>query len=459
MNIAVLAFWPLISGPLEQAEETFLRSMLRRNLQVRVDSLELASVREAASGARSALGPQLGLTGEAGSTFGSADRSAQQALGTAKATQWIPTGGELSGTLHGGRTVVESDGKTTERDTLGAQIAFTQPLLRGFGAGSPLGYADRQARSNVAVRIQGSRSAVLARLQESRIAFWNQLARQQVVAARQSDSLRTLRLLEASRMRRTTGSASDLDTLQAHAAHLEAVSGLLSARVETRSGWRDLLALSDTSSLSLPVLDSAALPPVSETPLPDSARLVELAVTRAPELAQAIALVQKAEDEKSFRRQDRLPSLDVTGLAQSDLLEGGWILGAKARLEWLLPNGTNRSRYRQALLDLHASEIRQVQARSELQRQIGRLVEAVAAARAQQDVSTLLARAQARRLAATEISWNAGRSSWTELVAARRDALDARTGAWKALASAKALEAELEARTGTGPERLGWMGE
>jgi hypothetical protein len=67
-----------------------------------------------------------------------------------------------------------------------------------------------------------------------------------------------------------------------------------------------------------------------------------------------------------------------------------------------------------------------------------------------------LARAQARRLAASEAGWNLGKVSWVELSASRRDALEAEAAAWQALAAAKMVEAELESRTGTGPERLGW---
>jgi outer membrane protein TolC len=70
-----------------------------------------------------------------------------------------------------------------------------------------------------------------------------------------------------------------------------------------------------------------------------------------------------------------------------------------------------------------------------------------------------LARAQTRRLVASEAGWNLGKVPWTDLSASRRDALDAEAAAWQALASAKVLEAELESRTGTGPERLGWSAE
>lgn len=459
MNIVLLALWPILSGPLDRAEEQFLRTAMRRNLTVRAESLDLASVREAGVGASSGLGPQLSLTGDAGTTLGSSDRSARQVQGEARATQWVPTGGTLAGTVNAGRTDLQVEDQDRTIDTAGAQVSFTQPLLRGFGAGSSVLHASRQGEYALKVKIQGSRSVVFARIQAARTAFWQQLARTQIVSARREDSVRTLRFLEASRLKRSAGSASDLDTLQAYAEHLQAVSSLLSAQNDQRSGWRDLLALSDTSGIELPVLDSGALPPVAEGAIPDSAVLLRSAEDQAPDLAQAVALVEKASEEKRFRANDRLPTLDVTALAGTDLLEGGWVLGAKAHLEWLLPGGTSRSRYRQALLDLHASEVRREAARSELARQIGRLVEAVASARAQQVVATQLAVAQSRRLAATEAGWKVGRLPWTDLVAARRDGLVAQADAWQALASAKALEAELEARTGTGPARLGWIGE
>jgi len=455
----MLALWPLLSGPLDDAEATFLRSCLRRNLTVRAESLDLASVREAGVGASAGLGPQLVLSGDAGTTLGSSDRSAQQIQGTAEASQWVPTGGALTGTLHGGRTILNSPGFDRTIDTAGAQIAFTQPLLRGFGDGSAVLHASRQGQYAIKVKIQGSRSVVLARIQQARTSYWQQLARSRIVVARQQDTAHTMRFLEAARMKRALGSASDLDTLQALSEHLQAVSALLSARTDERAGLRDLMALSDTSNIALPVLDSGSLPPLPTDQVPDSAALFQNALTQAPDLAQAMAMVEKASEEKTFRGYEKLPTLDVTGLGQTDLLEGGWILGAKAHLEWILPDGTSRSRYRQALLDLHASEVRREAARQELSRQIGRLVEALVASRLQQAVSVQLAVVQSRKLVATEAGWKMGKVSWTDFVLARRDGLNAEATAWQALASTKALEAELEARTGIGPERLGWIGE
>lgn len=459
MISSVLLLSSLLAGPLEQGEEGFLRSVLRRNLEVRAESLDLASVREARTGARSGLGPQLALSGDAGSTVGSSDRSAQRIEGTALATQWVPTGGTLAGELHGGKTRLDDGDVRRDIDTAGAQVSFTQPLLRGFGAGSSTLHAARQADYAVKVKIHGSRGVVLARIQEARTGYWKQVALGQIVAMRLEDSARTARLLDAARIRFVAGGASEYDTLSALASHLEAVSNLLSSRANERSGMRAILGWADTVSIILPALDSGALPSGAEGTLPDSAALLETALRRAPDVAQAMAQVEKASEQKTYLGIDKLPTLDVTGLAQTDLLEGGWILGAKAKVEWLLPNGTSRSKYRQALLDLHASELRAEEAKRELGRQIGRLAEAIAASRAQETVTIRLAQACARKLAAAEAGWRLGRTTWTDFAAARRDALEARSNAWQALAATKALESELEARTGTAPERLGWMGE
>lgn len=455
----LLAAATILAGPLEQGEESFLRSVLRRDLEVRADSLDLESVREARSGARSGLGPQLGLSGDAGSTVGSSDRAARQIQGTAQATQWVPLGGTLAGELHGGRTRLENGPETRDIDTAGAQVSFTQPLLRGFGAGSSTLHAARQADLTLKVKISGSRAVVLARIQEARTAYWKQIALGQIVSMRGQDSIRTASLLQAARIRHSMGAASEYDTLSALAEHLQSVSELLAAKANQRSGMRSMLGWSDTSWIDLPTLDSGALPQEAERSAPDSAALYAEALRRAPTVAQALAQVEKSSEQKTFQGIDRLPSLDVTGLAGTDLLEGGWVLGAKARVEWLLPNGTARSKYRQALLDLHASEVRAEQAKREIARQIGRLVEAIASTRAQQEVAVRLAQANGRKLAAAEAGWRLGRTSWTDYVASRRDALQAQSNAWQALAATKALEAELEARTGTGPARLGWIGE
>ncbi len=454
--ILPLVLTSLLAGPLELGEEGFLRSVLRRDLEVRAESLDLQSVREARSGARSGLGPQLALTGDAGTTLGSADRSARKVEGTARATQWVPLGGTLAAELHGGRTTLEDEDVSRDIDTAGAQVSFTQPLLRGFGDGSSALHAARQANLAVKVRIQGARSVVLARIQEARVGYWKQIALGQIVSMRLEDSARTSRLLDAARIRFSVGNASEYDTLSALAEHLQSVSDLVAARNSERSGVRALLGWADTSAFSLPVLDSGALPTAPEGPLPDSAALVAEALRWAPAVAQALAQLEKASEQKTFQGIERRPTLDVTGLAGTDLLEGGWVLGAKARLEWLLPDGTGRSKYRQALLDVHASAVRAEAAKKEIARQIGRLVEAIAASRSQEAVSGRLAEVSTRKLAGAEAGWRMGRTTWTDYVAARRDALQARANAWQALAATKGLEAELEARTGTALARLGW---
>lgn len=455
----LLVLSSLLSGPLDQAEETYLRTVLRRNLSLRIDSLEREGVREGVVGAASALRPQVALTGDAAASRGEGDRSVGQLQGSAVARQWVPTGGTLEGGLLGGATRITEDGRERDADTAGVQVSFTQPLLRGWGDGSEVAFAHRQAALAVKVKVQGSRAVVHARLLEARTAFWKQLARAQLVAARLEDSARTAKLLEAARTRLAIGSGSELDTLQAGAEHLKSMSDLLSSRSDERGGWREILGLSDSSGVVFPLPERGALPPALDGPLPDSLALLALALERSPELSQTAALLEKAESERDQRGQARLPKLDATALARNDLLDGGWVLGARARLEWDLPDGAGRSRYRQALLDLHAAGTRREAAKQELSRQIGALVESVAASRARLDMAIRLARAQTRRLVASEAGWNLGKVPWTDLSASRRDALDAEAAAWQALASAKVLEAELESRTGTGPERLGWSAE
>lgn len=452
----LLALSVSMSNPLDQAEEVYLRTVLRRNLALRVDSLEREGLREAVVGAAAGLRPQVALAGDAAASRGEGDRSVEQLQGSVVARQWVPTGGTLEGALLGGTTRVDEAGRGRSIDTTGVQVSFTQPLLRGLGPGSEVAFAHRQAELAVQVKVQGSRAVLHARLLEARTAFWQQLARGQIVAARMEDSIRTARLLEAARTRLAIGAGSELDTLQAGAEHLKALSELLVARADERGGWRDIVGLSDTTGVELPLPRRGELPPLLDGPLPDSAALLAVALERSAELSQALALVEKARSESDQRGQARLPKLDATALVRNDLLDGGWVLGARARLEWDIPDGAGRSRYRQALLDLHAAGTRREAAKQELSRRIGALVESVAASRARLDMAIRLARAQTRRLAASEAGWNLGKVSWIELSASRRDALEAEAAAWQALAAAKMVEAELESRTGTGPERLGW---
>lgn len=456
MIALLLALAPAASGGLDQAEEAYLRTVLRRDLSVRAESLTIASTRESKAAADAALGPQLVLSGKAGTSLLGDDRQVGQAFGAAEASQLVASGGTLAASVAGGRTWTDLGDSSATVDTAGVEVSFTQPLLRGLGAGNETLHESRQADLALKVQIQTSRAAVYARLQEARTAFWQQVTYGQILAMRQEDSVYTDGLLAAARSKTVLGAGSDQDSLEALAEHLQALSDLLSARADWRTGWRGLLVQADTSALEFPAPEAGALPGSSGGPALDSAALYRSAIENAPEIAQAMAQVEKSAEAKAFRRNDRLPALDLKALAGRDLVDEYWYAGALATLEWTLPNGASRANYRQALLNLRSSELAREKAKLELASDIGRLVEAVEAARAQEEVASRLAEAKVRVRAVAEAKWKAGSGSWSDFVEARRDALDASASAWKALASTRALEAELEARTGTGAERLGW---
>lgn len=453
----------MCSGSLETAETAYLETALRRNLTLRADSLDWVSGRETQIGAEAAFQPKFGITGTVLTqrpTDGGSDEQMQLGL---TASQWIQGGG--TSTVGWNGAISRSDPVRppafVDGDTSTLSLSFRQPLLRGFGEAAPELYALRQAKATRTQRFLAAQGQGLALLQQCRTAFWNVVAIRAQVRALADDSVRQAKLLEATRIQFVTGALAELDTLTANQTYFKARLSLLQARQQEREGLRQLSVLADTTGLSFPQPDT--LPQMAFATYPDAGILLEQAVKRAPDIAQAQARIQAQESEVVYRKSGVLPQLDGSIYGRSGLPGANpakdWTVGVRLDLDWSLPSGAERAKYRQALSDLGALKVRDNAARQELRHQIERILEAYASNQEQLVVAFELVRVEKARLRSVEASQKAGARSLSDLDAARTDWLSAVQAAWQAFAGAKSLEAELETRTGIGPARRGWFWE
>jgi outer membrane protein TolC len=448
----------LVSGQAASPEDSFLRQVLARNPSVQVESLSVAASRETRSGAQSLLLPQLELDGLAqASTAPSGSPNGSILQGSAKLTQYLPTGATAEGDLLASRI-----GRTAAgiHDTLGVGASVTQPLLRGFGEGSSTAYALAQSKSAERIQVLSGKASVLALLSQARDAWWRQYALQAVLAFHVEDTLRTFRLLSAARQNFLSGAGSRLDTLQAQADHLQAKSGLLDAWIQARSGAIDLGGFLDTSETWLDA-DTSRLPSdsvLSAWPSLDS--LARLADSGALDIAQALALEEKARSERIFRQRETLPALDAQVFARHALVPGNSRpadnLGAQATFSWSLPDGVDRASARKAYLDLRKAGIQAEQARRNVRRSLAKLLDQAAQVRLSLDLQRQLLAAKELQLRAAETGHRDGSVSWADLSAARRDWLSASAQVWSTFATAQQTETSIQSLTGTGPARLGW---
>ncbi len=463
LPITNLVLGLVASGQLATQEASFLEIALRRNLTLRADSLDLRSAGEAQSAAESGLGPQLGIDG-------SAETSRPSAGGTSTAlglgvtgSQILPTAAvaSLGWTGASNRFDPQRPPRSMDDDTAVVSLSVKQPLLRGFGDASPTFQAVTQARSARKLKFLAARGDGLALLQKAKTSFWNLMAIRAQVRALADDSARQGRLLEISRVQFRTGAIAVLDTLVSHQTFGKARLSLLQARQSEREALRQISALADTSGLAFPQPDT--LPEPQRVEFPATAKLVESALDHAPSILVAQERLAAQESEVVSRRSNRLPQLDATAFARSGMPGGNpgtdWSLGARLDLAWNLPSGAERARYRQALSDLASLKVKAQSARSDLVRQVERILDQYDASQEQLLVALDLARVQKARLASVEAAVNSGAKSGVDLDAARTDWLAALQSAWSAFAGAKALEAELETSTGIGPARHGWIWE
>jgi outer membrane protein TolC len=451
---------------LDSLERSYLEIALRGNLSHAADSLDVASARSSEAGARSLLGPQGKVTGSLGGTSDLDKRTTESATATGTVSQWVPTGGTLAAALSGTLYRVDPNNPAPlpsgDKDTANLTLSFKQPFLQGFGDGSPVLYQTRMAKVASRTKFLAARGQGLSLLQQARVAFWNLIGAVATVQAQVQDSARTLRILTTSRIQFRSGSASALDTLTARANHGKALVALLQGRNSVLEGRRNLSALANVDSFEVPAIDS--LPALGgEQAFGPVEGLVDSATRHATDLAQAQAKIEGLQAEVSYRRYSRLPKLDGTIYGASSLPGGNpakdWMVGARVDLDWDLPNGVERAKYRSALLDLRSAEIRRKSAGIELRHQIQRIVDAYGSAVRQLALTVDLAFLQRARLAASEAGYGAGSVSLLDLQSTQTDWMNAVTASWQAKAQLKSLEAELETRTGIGPARLGWIWE
>jgi len=458
----------IVAGPanLDSLERAYLEVALRGNLSHASDSLDVASANTTEAGARSLLGPQAKLTGSLGGTNDLDSRTTGSATATGTVSQWVPTGGTLAAALSGTMARVDPDNPkplaSGDKDTASLTLSFKQPFLQGFGDGSPVLYQTRTARVAGKTKFLAAKGQGLSLLQQARVAFWNLIGAAATVQAQMQDSARTERILSTARIQYRSGSASALDTLTARANHGKALVALLQGRNTLREGRRNLSVLANVDSIPVPAVDS--LPALGgEQAFPAIGALVDSATTHATDLAQTQAKIEGLQAEVSYRRYSRLPKLDGTIYGATSIPGGNpakdWMVGARIDLDWDLPNGVERSKYRSALLDLRSAEIRRKAATVELRHQIERILDAHQSAVRQLALTVDLAALQRARLAASEVGYGAGSVSLMDLQSAQADWMNAVTASWQAKAQLKSLEAELETRTGIGPARQGWIWE
>jgi len=487
--IGCSAAWSQGSAP----EEPFLRQVLLRHPTLQSESLTVEAVKASREGATSLLLPQfqVGAKLDANTDLDETRNAYGQATGTA--SQLLPTGASLSGELLASRSygstpersvsgysastlalaqqmgvtlpasTVTTGGSST-RDTLGIKVALTQPLLQGFGAGNTVFYNAEQASLSEKVQLHASRAQILAVISQARKAWWSQRSFEAILEARAQDTARTLRLLETSRKRLREGSSSRLDTLQAYADHLQAKSACASARSDAASGAVTLGSYLDTGAVWIGSRGDTGLiqPPIlpaASAASPDS--LMKLAESSAPDIAQALALEEKARSEEIFRSRQTLPQLDAgiylkKGFLPDDANPSAIQYGAQAVFQWNLTDGTNRAAARKALLDLRKSGIAAAKARKDLYRSLVQASEKGHSLRQTLDLQIEVILAQGVRLAVAEQGYKEGSTSWSDLALARKEWLSALTDAWNALSSVQANESDLQSLTGTGPARLGW---
>ena len=242
-------------------------------------------------------------------------------------------------------------------------VAVTQPLLRGAGIGVTTATLKR-------VRIGQQRAGydfkakALNIVQQTEGAYYNLVfAREQLSVFKVSLDLAN-RLLEEAQAKRTVGTATDIDVLQAQVGVANARSNVLSAEKSVKDGSDDLLALIGRFELDTP-LGTAKFENFSgQLPVIESS--YQLAMRSQPDYISAKMQLDQFQLYLSVAKNALKPTLDLNGAVGFNGTKGSgydafnsaaardnnsWQVGFTLSYPW--GRVSDKARYRQSLAILN----------------------------------------------------------------------------------------------------------
>jgi outer membrane protein TolC len=394
-------------------------------------------------------------------------------------SQFIPTGGQLSVGWQTSRSETDLSGDfafVNPTYNSGLNLTFTQPLLRDFGRG----IFERQLliaqNQNVGSNREFARQ-VMATLQQVINAYWNLVeAREQLVVARESLKLAT-DLHERNRIQVDVGTMAPLELVQSEAAIATREEDIIRSQQavgDAEDTLRQLLNLPQGPLWEAEI--RPATEPKVEAPAIDTAASIRTALESRPEVSAQQLVVEQAQINADFARNQKKPSLDLTlnyGLNGNngvtiindqgtpsivtgnfsdsvDQVFGIDFDGWSAQLTFGYPIGNRGARAASTIADLQLESARTALAQTEQQvtTEVRQAVRQVESAAKQIDAAEASVRFQIRSLDAEKKRYENGMSSSFEITRIQQDLTAAKSRQVTAIIAYRTALTQLQQATG-----------
>ena len=313
---------PAAPAPLEAPAPLTLEDCVRRAIEkgfdIEIQRFNTTIARDAVDVARGSFIPTLTLAG----TQSHATTAAIQAFpGTTTDDRTLRFG--VSELLTTGTTVgVSTDFGRSKNDppsvnsifnpayTADVTLSVTQPLLRGAGTAVTTAALNRAKVGSVRAGFD-FKARALDIVQQTEGAYYNLVfAREQLAVFHVSLDLAN-RLLDEARAKKTVGTATDIDVLQAQVGVANARSNVLSAEKTVRDNGDALLALIGRFELDAPLGAARFEEFTGELPVAESS--YQLALQNQPDYTSAKLLLDQLKLDLAVARNSLRPTLNLGG--------------------------------------------------------------------------------------------------------------------------------------------------
>jgi outer membrane protein len=363
---------------------------LEKNYDLKIQRLTTDSATDSLIIADAAYDPTLSLGATRSYSQSTDGVTSQSTLDTRiGASQRVVTGGTISGS--------GSLDRSRSRPTLTSRfnpvynsdvvLSVSQPLLRGAGTAVNRANIER-ARLGITRANYDFKDSVLSTVRNVESAYYDlAYARAQLDVRRFSLEVAE-KLLEENRTRRDTGTAIELDVLQAEVGLANARRALLQAEQTAKNAEDSLLSLINPFQFDV-APGPVVLPDIGAVTVSFD-RSYKLTRDQAPELASTQLSVEQLKLDASVAKNNQLPTLDLdaglgynarkssAGEATADVWGSdgyNWQVGATVNLPWGLR--ADKARYRQALTSVNREQIRLQQIDQSLLIQVRSAIRAV----------------------------------------------------------------------------------
>lgn len=470
---------PVANGAIELSLDRALDIALERNLGLVVERYNWVRTDQGVLQALGIYDPDL----SGGISYSdSTSPSAQRTVGVAELTdkrggfdlkleQLVPFGGRASIRLNGGRSATNDQNSRLNPIYSGDQtLAFTQPLLRGFGR-VPTDQGIIRARFTEARARQAFVLQVMTLLQDVQKGYWDLVeARDQLEVAK--EALRLAQVLhDQNKIRVEVGTVAPLELTQSKAGIATREEGIISAEAaigDAEDRLRQLLNFEDGQLWTLPIVPVTS--PDGDRVEVDLAAALGLAVDNRPEMASQRVALESLQLEQTVAQNRTLPDLSVTlnyrlsGLSGKGLDIDGNLTDVGEQITQLdFPNWTVSVGFAYSIFNREARALKAIadfdvdrghaelsQLQQSIVTEVRSAVRRVETTAKQIDSARVSRELQEQNLDAERKRYENGMSSSFQVLQIQEDLTQARSNEVRAITAYRRALADLEKATGRG---------